>query len=73
MIKCEHCKINHDKMYGSGRFCSQSCAKKFSTSLKRKEINEKVSLKLSGKPLSKAHRKYISDSVKQYSMVRWWK
>lgn len=32
--------------YGSGRFCSIKCARSFSTKNKRKEINEKVSKKL---------------------------
>lgn len=40
---CEKCNINHDGKYGSGRFCSQKCSRSFSTSNKRKEINEKVS------------------------------
>lgn len=38
-----------DKLYGSGRFCSQPCARSSSTSGKRKEINEKVSKTLTGK------------------------
>jgi ribulose bisphosphate carboxylase small subunit len=34
---CENCKCIHDGTYGSGRFCSQKCAKTFST---RKSINQ---------------------------------
>ena len=41
---CENCKKEHDGSYGSGRFCSSKCARAFSTKIKRKEINEKVSL-----------------------------
>lgn len=43
---CENCNKEHDGSYGSGRFCSSKCARAFSTKIKRKEINEKVSLKL---------------------------
>ena len=46
MCKCENCKCDHKGEYGSGRFCSSKCAKSFSTSKKRKEINAKVKKKL---------------------------
>jgi len=46
--KCEYCCKEHDGSYGSGRFCSVKCARGFSTKFKRKEINEKVSKKLTG-------------------------
>lgn len=42
-MKCELCKNEHDGKYGSGRFCCIKCARAFSTSLKREEINKKVS------------------------------
>lgn len=45
---CEHCGYSHDGSYGSGRFCSPSCARSFSTSEKRDEINKKVSQSLKG-------------------------
>ena len=45
---CEYCLIEHDGNYGSGRFCSSKCSRGFSTSIKRTEINEKVSKKLYG-------------------------
>lgn len=44
-LNCEYCNKQHDGTYGSGRFCSQQCARGFSTKAKRKEINEKVSKK----------------------------
>lgn len=47
---CENCNKEHDGSYGSGRFCSSKCARAFSTKIKRKEINEKVSLKLKKNP-----------------------
>jgi hypothetical protein len=40
---CENCGKQHDKSYGSGRFCSQTCARGFATKSKRTEINQKVS------------------------------
>lgn len=46
-MKCENCEKEHDGKYGSGRFCSATCARGFSTKEKRSLINEKVSLKLS--------------------------
>ncbi len=50
-MKCENCNISHNGEYGSGRFCSKKCSKSFSTKNKRSEINEKVSKKLSGRPI----------------------
>ena len=49
---CEYCNIEYSIKYGSGRFCSSKCARAFSTSKKRTEINEKVSKKLKGKKFS---------------------
>lgn len=43
--------IEHDGLYGSGRFCSQKCARSFTTSHKRKEINAIVSAKLKGRKI----------------------
>jgi len=48
-LKCQYCDNIHDGSYGSGRFCSQKCARGFSSLEKRKEISDKVSLKLGGK------------------------
>jgi very-short-patch-repair endonuclease len=55
MKKCENCETEHDASYSSGRFCSMKCSRGFSTKVKRKEINEKVSKKLNGRTLSKEH------------------
>jgi very-short-patch-repair endonuclease len=46
MSICECCSVNHDGLYGSGRFCSSVCARSFSTKKNRNSINEKVSKKL---------------------------
>lgn len=54
MKECENCKNEHTGDYGSGRFCSNKCARGFSTKEKRLEINEKVKLKLIKDP----HVKY---------------
>lgn len=56
MSKCEYCGKEHDGSYGSGRFCSKSCAKGFSTKIARKEINRKLSEKNMGK-------RYIGNGV----------
>lgn len=45
---CEYCKNEHDGSYGSGRFCCSKCARGFSTSKKREDINKKVSSSLKG-------------------------
>ena len=47
MKTCENCTNEHEGTYGSGRFCSTKCSRGFSTKAKRKEINEKVSKKIS--------------------------
>jgi len=47
---CENCGALHDGSFASGRFCTRKCAFSFSTKHKRKEINEKVSSKLKGRP-----------------------
>lgn len=47
MSLCEYCSKKIFKLYASGRFCNKKCACGFSTKLKRKEINQKVSKKLS--------------------------
>lgn len=43
---CENCQKQTNIKYGSGRFCTNTCARSFSTKSKRKEINDKVSKKL---------------------------
>jgi Zn finger protein HypA/HybF involved in hydrogenase expression len=47
-MKCEYCSKEHDGTYGSGRFCSQKCARGFSSRDKREEINRKVSKIMKG-------------------------
>lgn len=48
-MKCENCGVKYDKVYGGGRFCSEKCARGFSTKYNRKEINKKVSRTLKQK------------------------
>ena len=48
MKNCENCQQEHQGSYGSGRFCSSTCARGFSTKSKRIQINLKVSQKVSG-------------------------
>jgi len=47
---CQYCGYIINSLYGSGRFCNSKCAHGFSSKDKRKEISQKVSLKLKGKP-----------------------
>lgn len=49
MKLCENCGNEHNGSIGSGRFCSLTCSRSFSTKHKRTEINQKVSDKLKGK------------------------
>lgn len=64
MCKCENCNCDHDKKYGSGRFCSAKCARGFSTKKKRKEINYQVSLKMSGRISNRIFKKKSFDIFK---------
>lgn len=78
-MKCENCNNEHSGQYGSGRFCSSRCARSFSTSKARKEINQKVSQKLSGISMSIDERKKRSfthtdkakDAIKRAVQLRW--
>lgn len=63
-MKCETCGKEHNGSYGSGRFCCQSCARSFSTSRNREEINKKVSNTLSGKS-SKVTEKVLAAREKR--------
>lgn|GEM_PF-1850995 len=77
MKKCKNCQskdaIKYSK-YSNGNFCSSKCARSFSTKEKRKEINEKLSNKLKGKPtginrfnnFSKEKWKEINEKRKEY-------
>lgn len=59
-MNCENCEKNQDGFYGSGRFCSEKCARSYSTKSKRLEINKKVSetfLKKKFVPWNKGNRK----------------
>lgn len=47
--QCENCEKISEEKYGSGRFCSQPCARSFATKSNRSAISEKVSAKLTGK------------------------
>lgn len=49
VYKCENCNCDKVGKYGSGRFCSEKCARCFSTKEKREEINKVVSEKAKGR------------------------
>lgn len=52
-MQCENCDLTHDGSYGSGRFCSNKCARCFSTKARRLEINTQVSKKLTKPAITK--------------------
>ena len=67
-MECEKCGKKHNGKYGSGRFCSSSCARSFSTSSKREEINKKVSQSLKGyKTIPGGKIKLCDYSCKQFA------
>ena len=57
---CEKCGKVMTEYYGSGRFCSSKCAKSFSTSKNREEINKKVGAKLKGRPQRLSEKRLLS-------------
>src|SRR6188474_1053512 len=58
-MKCELCDADHDGVYGSGRFCTQKCARAFTTHKNRAEISKRVS-----ETLSRSSRNYQVDLEK---------
>ncbi len=64
---CENCGNSHEGLYGSGRFCCKKCACSFSTKLKRREINEKISKKLTGRPSQFKGRKQSKEHIEKRS------
>lgn len=53
---CENCNIEYSIKYGSGRFCSQKCARSYSTKQNRDLINSKVSKALLDKQIAIKHK-----------------
>lgn len=47
-MKCQNCNIQHDGSFGSGRFCSNKCARAFS-SKKTQNIKNKISISIKNK------------------------
>ena len=43
MKKCEFCSLEIKSRFGSGRFCSMECSKKYSSNINKKIKNEKIS------------------------------
>lgn len=55
---CEGCGKKHSGEYGSGRFCSASCARGYATRARREEINSRVSAKLRGRMPAEATQEH---------------
>ena len=64
-MHCEYCKNEHQGTYGSGRFCCKGCASAYSTASKRKDINAKVSEKLSGRASTNKGKKQTPEHIKK--------
>lgn len=56
MSICESCGKDHNSAYGSGRFCSSSCARRFSSKSNREETNRKISERMHEKVLNGTYR-----------------
>jgi len=62
-MKCENCCKEQNGTYGSGRFCSEKCARGFSSKDEKIRLNKnsKISQTLKGKPVAcntpEAHKK----------------
>jgi 5-methylcytosine-specific restriction endonuclease McrA len=68
MLECLKCKNTHDGLFGSGKYCSRSCAN--SRGPRTEEFKKTVSQKMTGvlpwnvgKQLSDEHRKKIAQSL----------
>ena len=70
-MKCENCNKEHDGSYGSGRFCCEKCARGFSTKLKRKEINEKISKTIINKGLAHGDVQLICEYCQRIYIRPW--
>ena len=46
MSICETCQKEHDGTYGSGRFCSQVCSRKYSSIINKEQKNRNLSIAL---------------------------
>lgn len=68
---CELCGKEHDGSYGSGRFCSQKCARSFSTSKNRKNINKKVSKKMLGRINGPKSEQAVNKWRKTFKINHW--
>lgn len=67
---CENCGNDHTGEFGSRRFCSLKCSRSFSTKSKRKEINEKVSISLAGRPGANLSNEVKSSKIAKYVETR---
>ena len=67
MSKCEFCGNEHDGNYGTGRFCSPTCARKFSNTFVSESGRENQIKALSGK--EKIRSFYITMSLGENAFV----
>jgi hypothetical protein len=63
-MKCEYCDLEHNGTWGSGRFCSERCARGFATSGHRDDIHKRISDSLRGRKLTEDQKRKIGESLK---------
>lgn len=66
-MKCEYCKEDHDGNYGSGRFCSITCSKKYASNINSKQKGIKISKAMKNRWKNGGH---IQDKEKLKLMVK---
>ena len=70
MNKCENCRTSIKTIYGSGRFCSEICARGFATKKNRGLINEKVRQSLLGRKVVEIEKECEFCKEKFRSLIR---
>lgn len=71
---CEYCSKEHLGTFASGRFCSRSCSRGYSTRAKRADISIRAGLKQKGKVVSEETREKLravwKDPLRRVGMGR---
>jgi hypothetical protein len=67
-MKCKSCGKEHDGSYGSGEYCSSSCARK---RIHSKETKEQISKKCSEKWKDEEYRKRVKEGAIRNNTLGW--
>lgn len=65
-IKCEFCGKEHDGSFGSGRFCSSNCSRKYSSNFNKEKRLKNISKSISGKFKEESIEKYTKISDQEF-------